>query len=105
LAIPSTASGIANDTVKQKRSKAMDMHFYWIRDRFHQGQYLVYWSKGATNQGGYPSKHHPTKHHRRSCPYYLYVPGAAGNFYACLSDDAATRHRIQDRCRTKRYLS
>ncbi|GAX19836.1 hypothetical protein FisN_11Lu298 [Fistulifera solaris] len=29
----STASGIANDTVKQKRSKAMDMHFYWIHDR------------------------------------------------------------------------
>jgi hypothetical protein len=29
----STASGIVNDTVKQKLSKAMDMHFYWVRDR------------------------------------------------------------------------
>jgi hypothetical protein len=29
----STASGIANKSVKQKRSKAMDMCFYWIRDR------------------------------------------------------------------------
>ena len=28
-----TASGIATDTVKQKRSKAIDMRFYWIRDR------------------------------------------------------------------------
>jgi hypothetical protein len=27
------ANGIANDTVKQHRSKAMDMRFYWIRDR------------------------------------------------------------------------
>jgi hypothetical protein len=27
------ATGIMNDTVKQKRSKAMDMRFYWLRDR------------------------------------------------------------------------
>jgi hypothetical protein len=29
----STARGIATDTVKQKCSKAIDMRFYWIRDR------------------------------------------------------------------------
>jgi hypothetical protein len=29
------ANGIANDTVKQRRSKAMDMRFYWIRNRIH----------------------------------------------------------------------
>ena len=29
----STASGIANKTVKQRRSKAMDMRFYWVQDR------------------------------------------------------------------------
>jgi hypothetical protein len=28
----STASGIANNTLKQRKSRAMDMHFYWIRD-------------------------------------------------------------------------
>jgi uncharacterized protein YbcC (UPF0753/DUF2309 family) len=28
----STAAGFANDTIKQKRSKAMDMRFYWIKD-------------------------------------------------------------------------
>jgi hypothetical protein len=27
----STATGIANDTVKQKRSKAINMRFYWTR--------------------------------------------------------------------------
>ena len=35
----STAAGIANDTVKQKRSKAFDMRYYWIRDRAAQGQF------------------------------------------------------------------
>jgi hypothetical protein len=28
----STTTGIATNTVKQKRSKAIDMCFYWIRD-------------------------------------------------------------------------
>jgi hypothetical protein len=30
----STAAGFTNDTIKQKRSKAMDMHFYWINLSF-----------------------------------------------------------------------
>ena len=29
----STASGIINETVKQRRSKDIDMRFYWVRDR------------------------------------------------------------------------
>ena len=32
----STASGIANKTVKQRRSKAMDMRFYWVRSKIAQ---------------------------------------------------------------------
>jgi hypothetical protein len=30
-------SGIANDTVKQRRSKAIDMRFYWVKDRTKKG--------------------------------------------------------------------
>jgi hypothetical protein len=37
------AEGIANETVKQKRSKAIDMQFYWIRDRVEQKQLQIYW--------------------------------------------------------------
>jgi hypothetical protein len=32
----STATGIVNKTVKLKRSKAMDMRFYWAQDRIDQ---------------------------------------------------------------------
>ena len=28
-----TVVGIANDTIKQRRSKAMDIRFYWCQDR------------------------------------------------------------------------
>ena len=33
----STAVGVANNTIKQKKSKAMDMRFYWINNRIKQG--------------------------------------------------------------------
>ena len=66
------AEGIANDTVKQKRSKAIDMRFYWIRDRVKQGQFIVYWRKGEDNLADYFTKHHPTSHHRRMRPIYLH---------------------------------
>jgi hypothetical protein len=57
------APGIINDTVKQHRSKAMDMRFYWIKDRVAQGQYVVHWRKGSDNLADYITKHHSASHH------------------------------------------
>ena len=34
--------GIFTDTIKQKRSKCMDMLFFWVRDRINQGQFFIY---------------------------------------------------------------
>ena len=34
----STDLGLAQDTLKQKRSKSMDMRFHWLRDRDCQEQ-------------------------------------------------------------------
>jgi hypothetical protein len=82
-----TASGIATDTVKQKRSKAIDMRFYWIRDRVRQGQFKIYWSKGQTNRADYFSKHHPASHHQAIRSTYLYSPtNPTRNDFDCLSD-------------------
>ena len=39
----STALGISTGTIKQRKSKAMDMRFYWIRDRKNQKQINIYW--------------------------------------------------------------
>ena len=65
------ASGICNETVKQRRSKAMDMRFYWIRDRVKQGQFLVHWRKGSENLADYFTKHHSPSHHRLMRSRYL----------------------------------
>jgi hypothetical protein len=65
------ATGIVNETVKQRRSKAIDMRFYWIRDRIKQGQYMVHWRKGADNLADYFTKHHSPAHHRHMRSQYL----------------------------------
>ena len=54
----STSDGFANDIIKKKRPKAIDMRFYWIRDRTSQGQFLIYWQPDITNLGDYHTKHH-----------------------------------------------
>eukprot|EP00957_Ditylum_brightwellii_P193803 14757843-Ditylum_brightwellii.AAC.1 len=42
----STACSIINNTVKQKRTCAIDMRFYWVRDRCAQKHFIVYWAPG-----------------------------------------------------------
>ncbi|CAJ1934140.1 unnamed protein product [Cylindrotheca closterium] len=79
-----TANGIANDSIKQKRSKAMDMRFFWIRDRVRQGHFHVYWTKGSLNLSDYVTKHHPGKHHRRVRPAYFHTP--TSNRFAPLTE-------------------
>ena len=73
----STAEGIANDTVKARRSKAMDMRFYWIRDRVKEGQFRVHWKPGKKNLADYHTKHHPPSHHIKERPTYLQVASTA----------------------------
>jgi hypothetical protein len=84
----STAVGIANDTVKQKRSKAIDMRYYWIRDRVRQGQFHIFWRKGKLNRADYFTKHHPPAHHQAVRPSYLHVKGAPNkNYFEALHEE------------------
>ena len=59
----STANGIVNSTIRQNRSKAIDMCFYWLRDRVQQNQFYIYWAPGAINLADYFIKHHSPQHH------------------------------------------
>jgi hypothetical protein len=38
-----TTAGYINGTIKQKHTRAMDMRFYWAKDRVKQCQFHVYW--------------------------------------------------------------
>jgi hypothetical protein len=88
----STAAGIANGNAKQKRSKAIDMRFHWIRDRVRQGQFLVCWRKGVLNKADYFTKHHPTSHHRNIRSSYLHSPdNRSRNYFEYLEDENAVK--------------
>jgi hypothetical protein len=67
-----TAARISNNTVKQCRSKAIDMPFYWVQDRVSQGQFTVVWNKGKQNLAHQFTKHHPKSHHTAIWSTYLH---------------------------------
>ncbi len=67
----STAAGYSNNTIKQKRSKAMDMRFSWLQCRERQRQFIIYWRPGSENLGDYHTKHHSASHHRKMRPQFL----------------------------------
>jgi hypothetical protein len=68
------ATGLANDSIKPKRTKAMDMRFYWIKDRVNQGQFRIFWKPGDGNLADYFTKHHPPSHHQQIRSTYLSDP-------------------------------
>jgi hypothetical protein len=68
----STAYGILNETIKQKRSKSMDMKYYWLQDRVRQKQFGVCWRPGKDNFGDYHTTHHPSQNHKDMRPILLH---------------------------------
>mgnify|MGYP006206904129 CR=1 FL=1 len=69
----STADGFANKRTKIKRSKAIDMRFYWVQDCVEQGQISVRWGSSILNHADYFTKHHPPSHHTKVRSTYLYT--------------------------------
>jgi hypothetical protein len=66
-----TSEGFANSTMKQKRSKAMDMRWHWLKDRVRQGQFLVYYRSGASNLADPFTKHHNPSHIKKVKPNFV----------------------------------
>jgi hypothetical protein len=70
----SCAIDIANSKTTQRRSKAIDMRFHWLRDRVRQQHFFVYWQSGATNLADFFTKRHPASHHRQMRRYFVHDP-------------------------------
>jgi hypothetical protein len=85
-----TVEGIMNGTIKQNRSKAIDMRFYWLIDRVKQGQFRIYWEPGHTNLADYYTKHHPPSHHKRVRPVYTYTEQSPVSLQGCI--ELLSRH-------------
>jgi Reverse transcriptase (RNA-dependent DNA polymerase) len=68
----STADGFANRRTKIRRSKAMDMRFWWVPDRVETGDLAICWQPGEYNLADYHTKHHATAHRIQMRPIYLH---------------------------------
>jgi hypothetical protein len=80
----STAFGILNETIKQKRSKAMDMRYHWLTDRVRRKQFDVYWRPGRENLGDYHTKHHSAQHHKDVCGLILHQANSLQVLRGCV---------------------
>ncbi len=67
-----TAVGIANNTSKRQKLRAMEMKYFWTCEKDAQKVFLFNWHPGMENLADYQSKHHPGGHHMAVRPYYLH---------------------------------
>ena len=77
-------NGIVNGTAKQKRCKAIDMRFCWLKDRAEQGQFKTHWAPGDENWADYFAKHHSPTHHQVVRPAHLNEPGSPADLQGCV---------------------
>ena len=91
-----TALVIKNGTIKQRKSKAMDMRFYWISDRSNQYQFNIYWKPGSTNRGDYFKKHFTPAHHTTVHPNYLHLSkyGKPSTLQGCVNLTLSTDNPV-----------
>ena len=92
-----TAIGITTNNVKQRRSKAMDMRFYWIKDRVSQKQFCIYWKPGKYNKVDYFTKYHPVLHHKDILSAYINNEKTASkNYFECLTNSDPAEDPAED---------
>ena len=68
-----TAANIVQGTIKQQRSRAMNMRYFWTVQKQKDKTIDVSWHPGKENLGDYVTKHHDAHTHRTLRPLYLHT--------------------------------
>jgi hypothetical protein len=71
------ATGLANDSIKIKRSKSIDMRFHWVRDRIRQGHFDAVWRPGSHNLADFFTKALPVYQHQALMKLLVHSPVTA----------------------------
>ena len=69
----STAEGIVDINIVQRRSKPIDMRFNGLLDQGGQQHFQVYWAPISRNIGKFHTKHRQAAHHRVVRVIYLHI--------------------------------
>ena len=65
------AEGLATDTINAKRSKSMDVRFFWLRDRIKKLQFFIRHIKGKWNISNFFTKPLPKDKFEQFSPYIV----------------------------------
>jgi hypothetical protein len=76
------AIGLATDTIKQKMSKCIDMHFHWLRDKIRQSQFTITHLTGKLNLADFLTKAMSCAHHQKVMPWLVYSPSLLRTHHA-----------------------
>lgn len=71
------AIGLAEQTMRAKKSKSIDMRFDWIQDRVRQKQFKVVFVSGSLNRSDFFTKALPVHVHQEMAPLYASPPTPA----------------------------
>ena len=66
-----SANSMFNGMAKQKRTRAIDMRIYWVRDRIQKNHFHIFWEERKKNLADYVKKHHLIRHHKEMRPRYV----------------------------------
>jgi hypothetical protein len=94
------AIGLANDTIKQKKSKIIDMRFHWLRDRIRQGQFTITHLGGKLNLAVFFTMTLPCALHQDVMSRLVYSPP-----HASASQAHGQWHTVPRRHTSKRGAS
>ena len=87
------AIGLANDTLKAKRTKSIDTRFHWVRDRVRQGQFDVRYCKGSENLADFFTKPLPMHKLRTFQRMLVRIPPAPSDCFQTASSRHANRYQ------------
>ena len=57
--------------MQSRKYRAIDMRFYWVRDRIRQNHFHIFREEGKKNLADYVTKHHSIWHHIAMRPRYV----------------------------------
>ena len=70
------------------------MRFYWLQDRYNQGQFIIYWAPGSDNLADYHTKHHPLANHKKMRPTIMHTAHFENSLITCLLRGCANNPNI-----------
>ena len=89
------AHGLANDRIKIRKSKSIDLRYHWVRDRVRQGHFKVQWLSGANILADFFTKALPVHVHQKLMPRLVHVPIAAQGHYTAYRARRINAHRAR----------